>query len=72
MSKKYQKRITRYNTRKFAQFYEFVKFIIGPNGLVIAPFHFLRPKIFSNLFCDLVRAFFILFGQGGVCIFKIT
>ena len=33
---------TRYNYRKFAQFYELVKFIIGPKGLVIAPFSFLR------------------------------
>ena len=37
---------TRYNYRKFAQFYELVKFIIGPKGLVIAPFCFLRLKIF--------------------------
>ena len=36
----------RYNYIKFAQFYELVKFIIGPKGLVIAPFRFLRSKIF--------------------------
>ena len=29
---------TRYNYRKFAQFYELVKFIIGPKVLVIGPF----------------------------------
>ena len=29
---------TRYNYRKFAQFYELVKFIIGPKLLVIGPF----------------------------------
>ena len=30
---------TRYNYRKFAQFYELVKLIIGPKVLVIGPFH---------------------------------
>ena len=60
MSKKYEKkRITRYNTQKFAQFYEFVKFIIGPKGLVIAPFRFYVQIYILNLFGDLVRAFFI-------------
>ena len=29
---------TRYNARKFAHFYELVKFIIGPKVLVIGPF----------------------------------
>ena len=42
MLKNEQKKIkqwnTRYNYRKFAQFYELVKFIIGPKVLVIGPF----------------------------------
>ena len=32
------KKITRYSSRKFAHFYELVKFIIGPKVLVIGPF----------------------------------
>ena len=46
------------------RFYEkLVKFIIGPKVLVIGPFHFLRPNIFLNLFGNLVRDFFKLFGR---------
>ena len=41
-----KKRITRYNAGNFAHFYELVKFIIGPEVLVIAPFRFLRSNIF--------------------------
>ena len=46
------------------RFYEeLVKFIIGPKILVIGTFRFLRSNIISNLFGDLVRAFFELFGR---------
>ena len=64
--------MTTIKARKFAHYEELVKFIIGPKVLVIVPFRFLRSNIFSDLFGDLVWAFFILFGQEGVCIFKIT
>ena len=46
------------------RFYEeLVKFIIGPKVLVIGPFHFYVQIYFSNLFGNLVRAFFGLFGR---------
>ena len=50
MSKKIIKNeLLGYNYRKFAQFYELIKFIIGMKGLVIAPFRFLRSKIFFRI-----------------------
>ena len=42
----YKKRITGIKARKFAHYYELVKFIIGPKVLVIVPFRFLRSNIF--------------------------
>ena len=46
------------------RFYEeLFKFIIGPKVLVIGPFSFLCPNIFSNLFGNLVQYFFGLFGR---------
>ena len=38
-------------------------FIICPKVLVIGPFHFLLPNIFSNWFGSLVRSLFGLFGR---------
>ena len=64
--------MTSIKARKFAQYYELVKFIIGPKVLVIVPFRFYVQIYISNLFSDLVQDFSTLFGQDGVFIFKIT
>ena len=55
-----KKWVTRYNTQKFAHFNELVKFIIGPKGLVIAPFRFLRSKIFFEFVLWFGTSFFRL------------
>ena len=43
----------------------------GPKVLNILPFRFFY-RFFSRFFDNSVRAFFVLFGQEGVCNFKIT
>ena len=55
--------ITSIKSRKFSHYYEMVKFIIGTKVIVIVPFRFFVQIYFSNLFGDLVRAFFELFGR---------
>ena len=50
--------------RKFKHYYELIKFTIGPKVIVIVTTRFLHSyTYFSNLFGDLVRAFFELFGR---------
>ena len=71
---------TRYNYRKFAQFYKLVKFIIGPKVLVIVPFRCTTyvdsdKNIFepfcTKMHCDAIRltgqsrySICLLYGQG--------
>ena len=44
----------------------------GQKVLNILPFRFIGSIFFPRFFDNSVRAFFVLFGQEGVCNFKIT
>ena len=59
----FEKWITRYKARKFAHFYELVKFIIGPKVLVIGPFRFLLSNIYFEFVWWFGTIFFELFGR---------